>query len=58
MRSLRFGEMECENEDHEGNVIYGDNLLACPDCEEEAEDAYQDYLEGLREDQRLDRYDY
>lgn len=51
MRSLRFNEIECEDDTHEGNVIYGDTLLACPDCEEAAEDAYNDYLESRYQDE-------
>lgn len=51
MRPLRYGEHECENDEHEGNALRGDTLYACPDCEDEAEDAYQDYREQRLKDE-------
>jgi hypothetical protein len=51
MRSLRFHEVECEDDTHEGNGILGDTLTACPDCEEAAQDAYDDYRESRYQDE-------
>jgi hypothetical protein len=48
---------ECDDDTHEGNGIYGDLLTPCPDCEEAAEDAYEDYMEQRAQDRELDRWD-
>lgn len=42
MRPLRFGEILCEDEDHEGCATIGDQEYACPQCEEIAEDEAAD----------------
>lgn len=52
MRPVRWNEVECDDDTHEGNVIRGDVAYACPDCEQEAQDAYDDYRESRYQDER------
>jgi hypothetical protein len=50
--------VECDNDEHEGNGIMGDRITACHECEEEAQDAYDDYMEQMWSDRELERDDY
>jgi len=40
-------QSECENEDHEGDMMHGDMVQRCEDCLTQEQDAIDDYWDEV-----------